>query len=146
MNLLDQCQAWHEGGQYQQIVDALEAIPEDNRTPEMDSELARAYNNLADVDDTALFEKAIALLKRHEEYFQGDHYWNFRMAYAYYFLNQVEDSLKHFEEALKARPGDEDTMAFIDACRNRLTPLQQEKHLRRPAARAWSHWIKNGRM
>jgi len=70
----------------------------------MDSELARAYNNLADVDDTALFEKAIALLKRHEEYFQGDHYWNFRMAYAYYFLNQVEDSLKHFENYLPAHP------------------------------------------
>ena len=30
------------------IIDALEAIPAEERTPEMDSELARAYNNLAD--------------------------------------------------------------------------------------------------
>lgn len=48
MDILKQCQKWHEKGQYQKIIDALEAIPAGERTPEMDSELARAYNNLAD--------------------------------------------------------------------------------------------------
>ena len=33
---------------HQKIIDALEAISAEERTPEMDSELARAYNNLAD--------------------------------------------------------------------------------------------------
>ena len=48
MTLLEQCRLWHEKDQHQKIVDALEAVPEEERTPELDSALARAYNNLAD--------------------------------------------------------------------------------------------------
>ena len=48
MDILQQCQKWNENDEYQKIIDALEAIPAKERTPEMDSELARAYNNLAD--------------------------------------------------------------------------------------------------
>ena len=48
MDLLQQCQIWNENDEYQKIIDALEAIPAKERTPEMDSELARACNNLAD--------------------------------------------------------------------------------------------------
>ena len=40
MDILEQCQKWHEKGQYQKIIDALEAIPAEEHTPEMDSELA----------------------------------------------------------------------------------------------------------
>ena len=70
---------------------ALEAIPAQERTPEMDSELARAYNNLADPykpGGKEMLKKSIALLKPHEEYFAGDHYWNFRMGYSYFYLDQ----------------------------------------------------------
>ena len=56
MDILQQCQKWHEKGKYQKIIDALETIPE--RTPEMDSELARAYNNLAVPEDRELYQKA----------------------------------------------------------------------------------------
>ena len=87
MELLEQCQKWNENDEFQKIIDALEAIPAGERTPELDSELARAYNNLAQPGDRELFEKAIALLEPHEEYFQGDHCWNFRMGYAYYYLD-----------------------------------------------------------
>ena len=48
MDILQQCQKWNENDEYQKIIDALEAIPAKERTPEMDSELARACNNLAD--------------------------------------------------------------------------------------------------
>lgn len=48
MDILQQCQEWHENDQHQKIIDTLEAIPAEKRTPEMDMELARAYNNLAD--------------------------------------------------------------------------------------------------
>ena len=47
MELLEQCQLWCEQGDYQTIVETLEAIPAGQRTPEMDSELGRAYNGLA---------------------------------------------------------------------------------------------------
>ena len=42
MELLEQCQTWNENDEYQKIIDALEAIPAGERTPELDSELARA--------------------------------------------------------------------------------------------------------
>lgn len=63
MNLLEQCQKWNENNEFQKIITALENVPSEKRTPEMDSELARAYNNLANPEDQELFIKAIALLK-----------------------------------------------------------------------------------
>ena len=71
MNLLEQCQKWNENDEFQKIIDALEAIPSGGRTPEMDSELARAYNNQAQPEEKELFQKAIDLLEPHEEYFEG---------------------------------------------------------------------------
>ena len=111
MELLEQCQIWNENDEYQKIIDALEAVPAGERTPEMDSELARAYNNLAELGDRELFKKAIALLAPHEEYFEGDHCWNFRMGYSYYYLDQEGRALPYFRKALEARPGDEDMTA-----------------------------------
>lgn len=40
MTLLEQCQIWHENDEYQKIIDAIEAVPAGERTPELDSELA----------------------------------------------------------------------------------------------------------
>ena len=120
MDILQQCQRWHENDEYQKIIDALEAIPAEERTPEMDSELARAYNNLADPNKPGgkdMLKKAIALLKPHEEYFEGDHYWNFRMGYSYYYLDQEGRALRYFEKALEARPDDADTKELIDSCK-----------------------------
>ena len=123
MDILEQCQKLNEKGESQQkIIDALEAIPAEERTPEMDSELARAYNNWGAIrSDREALKKAIALLKPHEEYFEGDYYWNFRMGYSYYHLNQEGRSLRYFEKALEARPGDEDTKEFIDWCKKGIS-------------------------
>ena len=116
MDILQQCQKWHEEDKFQKIIDALEAIPAQERTPEIDMELARAYNNLGAPSNRPLLKKAIALLKPHEEYFQGDHYWNFRMGYSYYYLDQGGRALPYFRKALEARPDDEDTKRFIEWC------------------------------
>ena len=116
MDILKQCQKWHEEDKFQKIIDALEAIPAQERTPEIDMELARAYNNLGAPSNRPLLKKAIALLKPHEEYFQGDHYWNFRMGYSYYYLDQGGRALPYFRKALEARPDDEDTKRFIEWC------------------------------
>ena len=124
MDILQQCQKWHEEDKYRKIIDALEAIPAKERTPEMDSELARAYNNLADPykpGGKEMFKKAIALLKPHEEYFEGDHCWNFRMGYSYFYLDQEGRALPYFRKALEARPGDEDTQELIDECESRIS-------------------------
>ena len=40
MDLLKQCQQWFEQDEAQKVIDTLEAIPAEERTPELDSELA----------------------------------------------------------------------------------------------------------
>ncbi|MFR3532374.1 MAG: DUF2185 domain-containing protein [[Eubacterium] siraeum] len=124
MDILKQCQKWHEESKQHKIIDALEAIPAEERTPEMDSELARAYNNLADPHKPTckeMLKKALALLKPHEEYFEDDYYWNFRMGYSYFYLDQEGRALRYFEKALEARPDDEDTMQLIDGCKKGIS-------------------------
>ncbi|HIR40289.1 MAG TPA: hypothetical protein IAB36_00460, partial [Candidatus Egerieicola pullicola] len=57
--LLAQCQQWLEEDQPQKIIDAIQAVPANQRTPELDSELARALNTLADPDEKELFQQAV---------------------------------------------------------------------------------------
>ena len=137
MDILKQCQKWNENSEYQKIIDALEAIPAQERTPEMDSELARAYNNLGAPSNRALLKKAIALLKPHEEYFEGDHCWNFRMGYSYFYLDQEGRALRYFEKALEARPGDEDTMELIDWCKKGISLPQFSQCFRERTENWW---------
>ena len=136
MDILEQCQKWHEQGKHQKIIDALEAIPAEERTPEMDSELARAYNNLATPEDRELYQKALSLLKPHADYFAEDHCWNFRMGYSYYFLDQEGRALPYFRKALEKLPGDEDTQELIDDCERRIT-LPQFTECFRERTESW---------
>ena len=138
MDILKQCQKWHENNEHHKIIEALEGIEE--RTPEMDSQLARAYNNEADhrtPEGRAMLKKAIALLKPHEEYFEGDYYWNFRMGYSYYYLDQEGKALRYFEKALEARPDDEDTMQLIDGCKKGISLPQFSECLRERMESTW---------
>ena len=138
MTLLEQCQRWHENEEYQKIITEIEALPSDERTPELDSELARAYNNAARVDDRAYFEKAIDLLTPHADYFKGDHLWNFRMGYSYYYLDREDCALPYFEEALAALPGDADTEHMIESCRKMLALPLFQRPFRSRVQEAWT--------
>ena len=107
MNLLQQCQKWHEEDKHQKIVDALEAIPAQERTPDIDMELARAYNNLADPGEPEgrkLLHRALELMQCHEEELGDTYSWNFRMGYAYYYLDQEGRALRHFEKRWSCIP------------------------------------------
>ena len=138
MDLLKQCQQWFEQDEAQKVIDTLEAIPAEERTPELDSELAKAYIAVADIGEREPFEKALELLATHEEYFAGDHCWNYRIASAYYYLDEEGPALHYFEQALNARPGDEDTQGYIDDCRRRLTLPRFETNFRERTRQAWT--------
>ena len=138
MDLLKQCQQWFEQDEAQKVIDALEAIPAGERTPELDSELAKAYIAVAEIGEREPFEKALELLAPHEEYFAGDHCWNYRIASAYYFLDEEGPALRYFEKALEARPGDQDTQEYIDDCRRRLSLPRFEKNFRERTQEAWA--------
>ena len=110
MDILQQCQKWHEEDKHQKIVDALEAIPAQERTPDIDMELARAYNNLADPSEPEgrkLLHRALELMQSHEEELGETYSWNFRMGYANYYLDQEGRALRYFEKALELHPGDD---------------------------------------
>lgn len=151
MTLLEQCQKWHESDEYTKIVDALEDIPEDQRTPEMDLELARAYNNLADPrepEGRRMLWQAIDLMKPHGEPFSDDYSWNFRMAYAYYYLDQEGPALRHFQRSLELHPGDDpkrnteaEIREFIEDCRSRLSLPRFEKNFRERTQEAWAAFV-----
>jgi len=138
MELLEQCQQWFEQDEAQKVIDALEAIPAGERTPELDSELAKAYIAIAEIGDREPFEKALELLTPHEAYFAGDHCWNYRIASAYYYLDEEGPALRYFEKALEARPGDNDTQEYIDDCRRRLSLPRFEKNFRERTQEAWA--------
>ena len=61
MELLKQCQKWNENKEYQKLIDALENIPAEERTPEIDSELAKAYIAIADIGEREPYEEGSAL-------------------------------------------------------------------------------------
>lgn len=138
MELLEQCQQWFEQDEAQKVIDTLEAIPTGERTPELDSELAKAYIAIADMGDREPFEKALELLAPHETYFAEDHCWNYRIALAYYCLDEEGPALRYFEKALEARPGDNDTQEYIDDCRRRLSLPRFEKNFRERTQEAWA--------
>ena len=138
MDLLKQCQQWFEQDEAQKVIDTLEAIPAEERTPELDSELAKAYIAVAHIGEREPFEKALELLAPHEEYFAEDHCWNYRIALAYYCLDEEGPALRCFEKALKARPGDKDTQEYIDDCRRRLSLPRFEKNFRERTQEGWA--------
>ena len=147
MDILKQCQKWHEEDKHQKIVDALEAISAEERTPEMDMELARAYNNLADSSEPEgrkLLHQALELMQSHEEELGDTYSWNFRMGYAYYYLDQEGRALRHFEKALELHPGDDpklntrqDMEELIDSCKKGISLPQFSECFRERTENWW---------
>ena len=147
MDILKQCQKWHEEDKHQKIVDALEAISAEKRTPEMDMELARAYNNLADSSEPEgrkLLHQALELMQSHEEELGDTYSWNFRMGYAYYYLDQEGRALRHFEKALELHPGDDpklntrqDMEELIDSCKKGISLPQFWECFRERTENCW---------
>ena len=147
MDILKQCQKWHEEDKHQKIVDALEAIPAEERTPEMDMELARAYNNLADPSEPEgrkLLHRALELMHSHEEELGDTYSWNFRMGYSYFYLDQEGRALRHFEKALELHPGDDpklntrqDMEELINSCKKGISLPQFSECFRERTENWW---------
>lgn len=145
MGILEQCQMWHEQDEYQKIADALEALPTDERTADVDMELARAYNNLGVAcEDRRLLRKAIQLMKAHEEELCETYSWNFRMGYSWYHLEQEGRALVFFHRALELHPGNDakintkqEILRFISQCEKCITRPIFEECFRERTKKAW---------
>ena len=152
MDLLEQCRLWHEAEEHEKIVQALEALPEEQRTAATDMELARAYNNLAQLDEPEgreMLLRALELMARHESDCPDPYSWNFRMGYACYYLDREAAALSYLERALELHPGDspqrnsrEEIRQLIDDCRRRLTLPRFQRPFRRRAVEAWAEFAR----
>ena len=140
-SFLQQLNRWNEEEQYQKIIEAIEALPKEEVTPGLISEMARAYNNLAGAEDSGLFEKAVRLLESVEEELSQEHSWNFRMGYACYYLNQEKKAKYYFEKALETVPEDEDTLYFIEECRRCLALPISMKPFRQRVKEGWDSFL-----
>lgn len=141
MNVMERIESWNQNGEHQRIADEIEALPADERSPQLVSLLARAYNNLAHGEDTAPLQKAIDLLQSVEDVLHDDPEWNFRMGYAYYYLDQEGPALRYFERALEGEPEDGETARLVDDCRHRLTLPHFEKPFKIRTAEGWASFL-----
>lgn len=128
--LMKQIDEWHKAEKHQEIIDALEQIPEAERDFETTSLLARAYNNIEE------YAKAAELLEFVKEEGAEDERWNFRMGYAQYFLNNYREALDYFSKARELNPEDEDTLSFIRQCNMHLPLTRRVKEF-------WNWFVEN---
>ena len=128
--LMKQIDEWHKAEKHQEIIDALEQIPEAERDFETTSLLARAYNNIEE------YAKAAELLEPVREEGTEDERWNFRMGYAQYFLNNYREALDYFSKARELNPEDEDTLSFIRQCNMALPLTRRVKEF-------WNWFVEN---
>ena len=100
--ILKKIDAWDEQDKIQAIVDFVEGLPVEQRTTQVLSELARAYNNLYWLDQTEEnknhLRKAIEVFKYLEDELSEEAAWNYRIGYSYFFLDDKANSRKHFEK------------------------------------------------
>lgn len=128
--LMEQIDEWHKAEKHQEIIDALEQIPEAERDFETTGFLARAYNNIEE------YAKAAELLESVREEGAEDERWNFRMGYAQYFLNNYREALDYFSKARELNPEDEDTLSFIRQCNMALPLTRRVKEF-------WNWFVEN---
>ncbi|MCM3293398.1 SMI1/KNR4 family protein [Paenibacillus sp. MER 180] len=124
---MDQLNQWHEDDEHQRIVDALLAIPENERDYETISRLARAYNNLE------LYEEALHHFDSIAEAGQHDPLWHYRVGFALYHVNRYVDAVQELRIADQLEPGDEDIEYLMQLSVQRAEKQQRQE--RRIAAK-----------
>lgn len=120
--LLQQIEQWNADDEEQKIVDAILEIPEEERTIELKGLLARTYNNMEE------YSYAEEILLSIEEESREDALWFFRLGYAYYFMNKLEQAQKAFERSLELNPEDKDAEEFIRLCKTGESPYSPDMY------------------
>ena len=112
---------WSQEENYQKIIDCLETLSNTQRLDyTLTCQLARAYNNLADLDQPeakAQLARAEELLRSVSEEGAEDPLWHYRLGYSLFYQDREEEALACFERTLELCPSDEDARAFIQECK-----------------------------
>lgn len=125
--LLEKLDTWHEEDEFQEIVDAITEIPEEERDYVLTSHLGRALNNLGQ------YEEALEQYLSIEEEGEGDPLWHYRIGVSYYYLKRYDEALKAFTIADELEPDDEDTLEFLGWIKRKLAKKATKKPVNKPA-------------
>ena len=134
----EQIDQWNDADEFARCIEAIEAIPEQERGYLLTVKLSRAYSNLAVLSDRGalgenaevdgdLLRHAIDLLESVRTQGENDPYWNARMGYsclmAYSSAATAYEYAKHW---LALAPGDPDAQKLVRDCEEYL---EEEKAL-----------------
>lgn len=140
-DLLKKIVEWNEANEYQKCVDAIEAIPEEERGYELTVLLGRAYSNLGvlgdnnskaneDGVDIFLLEKAVNIFESVRLQGLDDWYWNCRMAYALWMTSGRElEALAYARKWQQLKPDDEDAANLIKTIEEYIEENYREPEL-----------------
>ena len=110
MNIIGEINQLHEDNEHEKIIDIIKEIPEDERSAELFSLLARAYNNIEKYDE------ALNNLMYIREEGIDDALWNYRVGYAYYYKGDKENAEMYFKKAYDLNNDDTDAYNFYMLC------------------------------
>ena len=136
--LLEQIEKWNDADEFSRCIEAIEAIPEQERGYLLTVKLSRAYSNLAALGDHGehgtdgevdgdLIRHAIELLESVRTQGENDPYWNARMGYSC--LMAYGSATTAYEYAkcwLSLAPDDPDAQELVRDCEKYL---EEEKAL-----------------
>ena len=143
MDLMARIQILNDLKDYEGIVEAIAELDEDQMTPELVSEAARAYLNMAEGKDRDLYILALQLLESVNEPLAEDHKWNYRMGFANYWLDRDGDAARYFRKALELMPDDRESQKLLDDCSERLSLPRFQESFRERVHDTWLDFQEN---
>ena len=136
--LMERLECWHEEGLHKRIIEAIEAMPESERTPDLYGILARAYNNIGGPDDPEPFRKAISILESIREDKADDPLWNYRMGYSYFMMDREPEAIPYFAKAAETDP---DAGEMLELCLNGLAHPRFHRCFRERVELSWRRFV-----
>lgn len=132
IKLLEQLEQWNSKDEYSQCIQAIEAIPEQERGYLLTVKLSRAYSNLAALGDHGehgtdgevdgdLIRHAIELLESVRTQGENDPYWNARMGYSCLMAySSAATAYEYAKRWLALAPDDPDAQKLVRDCEEYL--------------------------
>ena len=136
--LLEQIEKWNDADEFARCIEAIEAIPEQERDYLLTLKLGRAYSNLAVLGDHGehgtdsevdgdLIRHAIELLESVRAQGENDPYWNARMGYSCLMAyHSAATAYAYAKRWLSLAPDDPDAQKLVRDCEEYL---EEEKAL-----------------
>ena len=132
MDILQKCKKWIQEEHFNKVIKALDGIEPNERTPDMDLQLALALTNQGArvKNGSHMIQRAIELLESHEQLLGKSFMWNFIMGNAYFLLNEEGRAIKYFECASEEDPDEFSSKSNIALCIKCLTMPVYERSYR----------------